>query len=281
MHTSYRQRVEELIRQRRELGISQADLAARMGTSQPALARLEAPGSDPRLSSVERYATALRDVLVASGRATADRYSVESIEEFMLASFANSTQLCGDARLLLNAGRFSTAYALAELAGEEAGKSLLLLRAGTDLALGNKVDWKELQRRLSDHSAKIGTLMVFDWAVHDQAAAWAAGDLEALLADAPGRRKAASEAREALLLRERALYVEIGPVGLSTPAVAIDPKDARMMVAGAEGILRKMRAVGLPPAKGAFKLIARNPDRRKRALQMRKALNRLPALIPF
>lgn len=48
-----------LAARRRELGLSQAEVAARMGTSQSAVARLEAGGADARLSSLERYAAAV------------------------------------------------------------------------------------------------------------------------------------------------------------------------------------------------------------------------------
>ena len=48
-----------LVERRRRLGLSQTTVAARMGTSQSAVARLEAGGSDPRLSTLTRYAAAL------------------------------------------------------------------------------------------------------------------------------------------------------------------------------------------------------------------------------
>lgn len=44
---------------RRSQGLSQTEIAARMGTSQPALARLESGQADLRLSTLERYARAL------------------------------------------------------------------------------------------------------------------------------------------------------------------------------------------------------------------------------
>ena len=44
---------------RRELGLSQAEVAVRMGTSQSAVARFEAGDLDVRLSTVERYSSAL------------------------------------------------------------------------------------------------------------------------------------------------------------------------------------------------------------------------------
>jgi len=41
------------------LGLSQTEVAARMGTSQSAVARLESGEADVRLSTLERYAAAL------------------------------------------------------------------------------------------------------------------------------------------------------------------------------------------------------------------------------
>jgi predicted transcriptional regulator len=44
---------------RRELGLSQTEVATRMGTSQSAVARFEAGDLDVRLSTLERYSSAL------------------------------------------------------------------------------------------------------------------------------------------------------------------------------------------------------------------------------
>lgn len=54
---------EELAARRVSLGLSQTEVAARMGTSQSAVARLEAAQSDVRLSTLERYAAALGQVI--------------------------------------------------------------------------------------------------------------------------------------------------------------------------------------------------------------------------
>jgi transcriptional regulator with XRE-family HTH domain len=51
--------IEQLAAVRRERGLSQTEVAARMGTSQSALARLESGQSDARLSTLARYAAAL------------------------------------------------------------------------------------------------------------------------------------------------------------------------------------------------------------------------------
>jgi predicted transcriptional regulator len=51
--------VDALVRRRQRLGLSQTTVAARMGTSQSAVARLEAGHGDPRVSTLSRYAAAL------------------------------------------------------------------------------------------------------------------------------------------------------------------------------------------------------------------------------
>ena len=51
--------IEELAGARRASGVSQTEIAARMGTSQSAVARLESGDLDARLSTLERYAAAL------------------------------------------------------------------------------------------------------------------------------------------------------------------------------------------------------------------------------
>ena len=50
---------EQLVSARLEAGLSQTEVAARMGTSQSAVARLESGDADIRLSTLERYATAV------------------------------------------------------------------------------------------------------------------------------------------------------------------------------------------------------------------------------
>ena len=48
-----------LVTERVRLGLTQTEVAARMGTSQSAVARLEAGEGDIRLSTLERYASAI------------------------------------------------------------------------------------------------------------------------------------------------------------------------------------------------------------------------------
>ena len=51
--------IAELAEVRRVSGASQTEIAARMGTSQSAVARLESGEWDARLSTIERYAAAV------------------------------------------------------------------------------------------------------------------------------------------------------------------------------------------------------------------------------
>lgn len=54
-----RDALSDLVGERVAAGLSQTDVAARMGTSQSAVARLEGGGVDVRLSTLERYAAAV------------------------------------------------------------------------------------------------------------------------------------------------------------------------------------------------------------------------------
>jgi transcriptional regulator with XRE-family HTH domain len=63
---------EELVARRHSLGLSQTEVAARMGTSQSAVARLETGSTDVLLSTVDRYASALGWQLEWSLQRTAD-----------------------------------------------------------------------------------------------------------------------------------------------------------------------------------------------------------------
>ena len=69
--TKSRALLRSLAERRRGLGLSQTTVAARMGTSQSALARIEKGESDPRITTVQRYALALGEEL--SHRSTGPR----------------------------------------------------------------------------------------------------------------------------------------------------------------------------------------------------------------
>jgi ribosome-binding protein aMBF1 (putative translation factor) len=59
MAAERRRLVTDLAAQRQAAGLSQTEVAARMGTSQSAVARLESGAADARASTLERYAAAV------------------------------------------------------------------------------------------------------------------------------------------------------------------------------------------------------------------------------
>ena len=69
MGAERRRLVGDLAAQRRAAGLSQTEIAARMGTSQSAVARLEAGDADVRVSTLERYAAAIGSQLAWQARA--------------------------------------------------------------------------------------------------------------------------------------------------------------------------------------------------------------------
>jgi DNA-binding XRE family transcriptional regulator len=69
MSADRRRLVADLTAQRRSAGLSQTEVAARMGTSQSAVARLESGDADLRVSTLERYAAALGSQLAWQARA--------------------------------------------------------------------------------------------------------------------------------------------------------------------------------------------------------------------
>jgi len=69
MSEQRRQLVADLTAQRRSAGMSQTEVAARMGTSQSAVARLETGEADVRVSTLERYAAAIGSQLAWQAQA--------------------------------------------------------------------------------------------------------------------------------------------------------------------------------------------------------------------
>ena len=70
MSAERRRLVAELSAQRRSAGLSQTEVAARMGTSQSAVARLETGDADVRVSTLERYAAAIGSQLAWQAQAS-------------------------------------------------------------------------------------------------------------------------------------------------------------------------------------------------------------------
>lgn len=60
--------VDALARMRHRLGLTQKEVASRMGVKQPTISGLETEASDPRLSTIYRYARAVDAVVVLEVR---------------------------------------------------------------------------------------------------------------------------------------------------------------------------------------------------------------------
>ena len=73
MAAERRQLVKELAERRKSAGLSQTEVAARMGTSQSAVARLEGGDADVRASTLERYAAAIGSQITWRHRTGFDR----------------------------------------------------------------------------------------------------------------------------------------------------------------------------------------------------------------
>lgn len=65
-HKMHQEVIDTLVRTRKDLGLSQTEVARRMGVSQATVSGFETEMSDPRLSSLQRYARAVGARLVVT-----------------------------------------------------------------------------------------------------------------------------------------------------------------------------------------------------------------------
>jgi transcriptional regulator with XRE-family HTH domain len=96
---------------RRRAGLTQAELAARLGTSQAAVAQLERPDANPRLATLDRALRAAGSELVVAARP-----STPSVDESLIRRHLELTprerldvleSMQAQARTLASAGRAS------------------------------------------------------------------------------------------------------------------------------------------------------------------------------
>lgn len=76
------------------------------------------------------------------------------LAEIARAALDNSASLLDDARVLLDAGRWPRAHALAVLAAEEFGKFFLCIVAGQTVESADAAAWKNFWQRFSSHRVK-------------------------------------------------------------------------------------------------------------------------------
>jgi AbiV family abortive infection protein len=131
------------------------------------------------------------------------------------AARSNAVDLAGDARLLLDAGRYGRAHALATLAFEELGKMLLCRDA-----LAGVVDEKAFRSGWSNHAAKLERSHMF-----------------AIVGAATPKRILADLDKDAAM-KLRGLYVDVNsddPAGPPATPSDVASVDAREIVETAEG----------------------------------------------
>lgn len=145
----------------------------------------------------------------------------------------NAQSLIAEAKLLAQAGHYPRAFALAQIAIEELAKIQMLLAAGSCIARGMAVDWKELDTRMRSHGEKTAASMRLGLQAH----MWGAG---------PSLTE--SERDQILIafmevvptiiqLKNDSLYVGFTTDGVHEPSDAIDEKRAATHIKMAEAAM--------------------------------------------
>lgn len=75
--------LEKLVKRRKELGLTQVDMAHRLGVTQASVSQFEAEGNDARLSTLQRYARAVgRSIITEAYEPTLDEVIAYVEENF-------------------------------------------------------------------------------------------------------------------------------------------------------------------------------------------------------
>lgn len=161
--------------------------------------------------------------------------SLTEIDNAIDALLDNASQLTEEAKVLLDAGRFARAFALAQLAREELSKSMMLQAAGARLVTRVSVCWKKLKRRLRNHTDKLRLESCLH-AIQLYGAGHAA-ESEKLLS------RISAIANYQNDLKNAALYVGIKEGAMSTPSNLFDKSLASDSIALAHSWLQDQRLV--------------------------------------
>ena len=143
MSAERRRLVADLTAQRRSAGLSQTEVAARMGTSQSAVARLETGDADVRVSTLERYAAAIGRQVVGGLALRPDRLE----------------RLVAAARTRARAGPFNADAEMAALGGipPEALRQILLALGYRAVIAGDREVFVAKPRRKTPEGRKRGS----------------------------------------------------------------------------------------------------------------------------
>ena len=148
-----------------------------------------------------------------------DALTLDQLADVARKALDNSLDLLDEADGLIAFGRYTRAYALAVLAGEEFGKFMIAQGAVGNLP-GDEADWRVFWRRFTSHDAKAEnfTAMVGHLVADEETRRWFMENIEKHV-EADQTRKFA------------ALYVDVAPDGaVVAPHEAIDSESARGVV---------------------------------------------------
>jgi len=154
--------------------------------------------------------------------------SVEQIEEARLKILANAQSLLVEAELLFQHHHLARTYTLAHLACEELAKLPMLVTIGKKLVLGYAVDWKKLNRRFRNHSAKINNLHTLDYMC---------SEIQTDDSDVNDYYQALSSTASMNDRKNHSLYVGISDLGVVAPADVINLQIAEAMLNNAKSRL--------------------------------------------
>lgn len=156
--------------------------------------------------------------------------TLEELEIGRQKALANATELISDAEVLIANGRWARALFLAQIAGEEIGKHIIILNAAVEL-LENAIDWKSFWRIYRQHSAKQKTVMFADIMFSLR------GDVQEELKAFPA---AAADLESGKML---SLYSDFLEGRFVSPSDCIDPDMPRNAVKWARGRLAMMNTL--------------------------------------
>jgi AbiV family abortive infection protein len=176
------------------------------------------------------------------------------------AAWENAVGLLDDAKLLLDAGRFPRAFALAELAAEELGKVILVAAMAVRVAVGMPPNWSRFWGKFLHHPDKAWNASLIDRVMAVNAKAWAEGDVDAIKADTKGVEEARKQAEGMPHAKNDALYVDYRGGQLRLPLEAISDDQARTIVSGMDQLIASLKARGFPPGRGLLPKAAANPE---------------------
>lgn len=83
------------------------------------------------------------------------KWTVEEIENARKLILKNAQELLSESELLFENKHFARSFTLSHLSKEELSKLPMLVKAGTNIVLGEKNNWVKLHKRMRSHSEKL------------------------------------------------------------------------------------------------------------------------------